>query len=180
MNDPRPVRPEWHAVYTRSRHEKKVAAGLEDRGFGVYLPLVPRESQWHDRKKLVYWPLFPGYVFVRFAGADVAAVLGMPGVASVVSVNSRPAPIPEADIENVRALAAAIAETGSVPVPETLVARGQAVRVHDGPFAGVRGLVLEQRGDRAILQVGLEAIRQAVRLEVEAARLRPLHGTRPQ
>ncbi len=159
----------WHALFTRSRHEKKVAVTLSDRGFDVYLPLVERESQWHDRKKTVRWPLFPGYVFCRFGPAQAAGVLGVPGVASVVSVSGKAAEIPDSDIENVRVLEAAIRATGSVPESDVLVARGEAVRVESGPFAGVNGIVIEQRGSRVVLQVGLSSIQQSVRLEVPAA-----------
>ena len=162
----------WHALYTRSRHEKKVAALLERRGYEAYLPLVPRESQWHDRKKVVEWPLFPGYVFARFRSSEAGAVLGTPGVASLVGIDGTPAEIPAEEIENVRALAAAVARTGSVPRPEPLMERGQTVRVLEGPFRGVRGILIEQRGDRITLQVGLTAIRQAIRLEVGVTSVR--------
>ena len=54
----------WYACYTRSRHEKRVAERLRQRGHTVFLPLVERVRQWHDRKKRVPWPLFPSYVFL--------------------------------------------------------------------------------------------------------------------
>lgn len=167
----RTARKPWHALYTRSRHEKKVAAVLEGRGFAVYLPVVPRESRWHDRTKIVVWPLFPGYVFARFSRAETATVLCTAGVASVVRVAGVPATIPDDEIENVRAFVEAIGITGEMPRPEPLWERGQTITVIDGPFRGLRGVVLEQRGDRVTIQVGLSVIRQAVRLEICAGNI---------
>ena len=164
----------WHALYTRARHEKKVAAALSDRGFDEYLPLIARESQWHDRRKRILWPIFPGYVFARFSPEEAGAVVGVPGVVSVVSVAGSPAPIPESDISNIRALVSAADATGSLPEPEVLLEEGQRVEVVKGPFRGVRGILIERRGARIALQVGLSAIRQGVRLETPTSAVRAL------
>lgn len=176
MNSCRPPDPSvrWHALYTRARHEKKVSAALSDRGFDEYLPLIARESQWHDRRKRISWPLFPGYVFARFSPEQAGQVVGVPGVVNVVSVAGSPAPIPDTDIANIRALVAAVDATGSLPDPEVLLEEGQRVELVSGPFHGVRGIVIEQRGERISMQVGLTAIRQGVRLEVPMSAVRAL------
>jgi len=163
----------WYAFHTRARHEKRVDSRLQDRGFEVFLPLVPRERQWHDRKKIVEWPLFPSYVFARAAYESLFRALDTPGVAGVVRVAGRPVPVPDEDIENVRLFTAAIVETGQVPEPEPLVEEGQHVRVISGPLDGVEGLVVERRGrGRALVQVGLKAIGQGLKVEVANTALR--------
>ena len=48
----------WHALYVRSRAEKKVLAQLEDKGIQAYLPLIAQVKQWSDRRKKVEEPLF--------------------------------------------------------------------------------------------------------------------------
>lgn len=169
----------WYALYTRARHEKRVEARLRQRQFEVFLPLIPRVSQWHDRRKVVHWPLFPGYVFARFNGNPPARALSAPGVATIVRCNGVPAAIPDEEIENVRRFAAAVAETGSVPEPTPFLERGQQVRIVRGPFAGVEGRVVEQRGgERAIVHVGLKAIGQGLKVEVDARSLKVMHGSR--
>src|SRR5438067_462263 len=55
----------WVALQTRSRHEKIVAAQLEQKGVESYLPLVSKDRKWSDRIKSVSLPLFPNYVFAR-------------------------------------------------------------------------------------------------------------------
>ena len=48
----------WHALYVRSRSEKKVLSQLEEMGVEAYLPLVTKVKQWSDRRKKVEEPLF--------------------------------------------------------------------------------------------------------------------------
>lgn len=168
--------PAWYACYTRARHEKRVNARLEERGFETFLPLVPRVRQWHDREKVVQWPLFPGYVFVRFDLRSLADVLRTPGVSTVVRFNGRAVPVPEGEIESVRRFVEALrgreAESWE---PEPLVEAGDRIRVASGPFEGVAGVVLEQRGrGRALIQIGVEAIGQGVKVEVDARSLETL------
>jgi len=156
----------WYALYTRSRHEKRVAEALEQRGFDVYLPVIPRVSDWHDRKKTVLWPLFPGYVFVRFNRASASQVLSVPGSVQVIGVAGQPAPIPDEDIDNVRIFVAALTTTGVPPAVREVLESGTPAQIISGPFAGVRGMVLEDRSGKVVLQVGLKVIGQGLRLEV--------------
>ena len=171
----------WYALYTRSRHEKRVAEALEQRGFDVYLPVVPRTSDWHDRKKTVLWPLFPGYVFVRFRPTDATKVLAIPGSVHVIGVAGKPAPIPDDEIENVKLFASCLAETGGeVPMSTPSIELGERVLVQSGPFAGISGVVLEHRGvERVLIQIGLSVIGQSLKIELdtEALEAAPMEST---
>src|SRR5204862_3803125 len=77
--------PAWYAVWTRSRHEQVVRDQLERKGLEAFLPTITRWSHWKDRKKQVDWPLFPGYCFVRFNGAERLPVLKCTGVVNIIS-----------------------------------------------------------------------------------------------
>ena len=174
---PQPPHQPWYALYTRARHEKKVDRLLRLRDFEVFLPLVPRQRQWHDRKKVVDWPLFPGYVFARFGLAATAQVLGTPGVATVVRQDGAPAPIPDAEIENIRRLAALVPEIESLPEPTPMVRRGQFVHITRGAFKGVHGVVVQHRGGgKVLIQIGLEVIAQGIKIEIEEASLREIRA----
>ncbi|MEN8144851.1 MAG: UpxY family transcription antiterminator [Gemmatimonadota bacterium] len=161
----------WYACYTRSRHEKRVAAALEEAGQDVFLPMYPKISQWHDRTRTVYWALFPGYLFVQCVPGDLTdVVLRVPGAVSIVSLGGKPVPIPDSEIASVQRFAAVLAETGEIPQAEPLVEEGWRVRVAEGPLAGVEGVVLEKRGRaRALVQVGVRAIGQGLKVELDAA-----------
>ena len=155
----------WYACHTRARREKRVARFLLDRDIGAYLPTVPLTRTWADRRKVVEFPLFPGYVFARFGLLELHRVLTVPGVATVVRMGGRPAAIPAAEIDNVRRVAAGLALTRTVPEPQPL-RDGEAVCVIDGPFRGVSGVVSEMRGRRRVL-VGLHAIGLGISIDVD-------------
>lgn len=169
--------PRWYACYTRARHEKKVDRILRERGLESYLPTMPRERQWKDRKKIVDWPLFPSYVFARFTLGDMHRVLTTPGVATIVRHGPHPTPIAASELENVRRFVEALTDSGMEAEVRPLVEEGQRVRVVEGPFEGVEGIVLERRGRRRVL-VGLEAIGQGLEVDMNShvLEIRPPRG----
>lgn len=163
--------PRWYACYTRARHEKQVARLLKRRGIESYLPTIPRLRQWKDRKKVVEFPLFPSYLFGHFPLTELHEVLSTPGVATVVRANGEPVPIPAEDLENVRRFAVALAEQDVELEMRPFLAEGELVEVREGPFAGVRGVVVERRNRRRVL-IGLEAIGQGLEIDVDTKLLR--------
>lgn len=156
---------QWYALRTRSRSEKKVARILGEREVESYCPVVPRARQWADRKKTVSFPMFPGYVFARFDLRDISEVFRVPGVATVVRIEGEAVPVRPEELEAVRRLERGVTETGQEPVPADFLEPGDEVTVVDGPFRGMRGVLLETRG-RARVAVRLTAIRQAVSIEL--------------
>lgn len=175
---PSPAEQQWFACYTRARHEKQVVARLQLHRIESFCPVLPRQRQWHDRVKVIEWPLFPSYVFVRCAKPTLSRVLGTPGIVTVVSSNGAPVPIAAEEIENVRRFAAALRASGERVEPVPLVERGTRVRIISGPFVGVEGLVIEHRGRNRVL-VGIEAIAQSWEIEVPAACMEPMRDPRP-
>ena len=163
----------WYACRTRARAEKKVFAALEGRSVESYLPLVPRDRQWADRVKRVHFPLFPGYVFARFDAGGMGRVVTVPGLTEVVGVEGRPRPVDEDELETVRVLVAGIEATGREPHPSDYLSLGEAVEVVDGPFRGMRGTLVDERGSSRVV-VKLDAIRQALGVEMAREYLRPL------
>jgi transcription antitermination factor NusG len=159
----------WYACYTRARHEKRVAVMLEERGFECFLPLVERERKWKDRVKVIGFPMFPSYVFGRFDVRDTHTVLDIPGVSTIVRPpgGTRPLPVCDEDIANVRRLAASLARSPQLVEVVPYIPEGAEVEVMTGPFAGVRGRVIERLNRRRVL-VGIEAIGQALEIDVDA------------
>jgi len=154
----------WYAVWTRSRHEQVVREQLERKGLEAFLPTITRWSHWKDRKKQVDWPLFPGYCFVRFNGAERLPVLKCTGVVNIVSFDSEIAPIPEVEIESIRQLVAS--ELQFDPCP--LIREGMMVEVTHGPLKGVVGRLV-RKGAHARLVLSVDLIGQAVSVEIDAS-----------
>ena len=165
----------WYACYTRSRHEKRVDLLLGRRGIESYLPLVPRKRQWKDRKRVVEWPLFPGYVFGRFAQSELHEVLSVPGVATVVRSNGQLVAIAPEELENVRRFARALASQDAELEIRPFIAEGQWVRITEGPFEGVTGIVVARRTKRRVL-VGLAAIGQGLEIDIDTRFLKAISG----
>ena len=165
--------PHWYACYTRARHEKMVETQLRQRGLESYLPLVQQVRQWSDRKKVVQFPLFPSYVFGRFTLREVHAVLTTPGVSTIVRASGYPTPIADTELENVKRFAIGLAESGLEPETRPFLVEGQWVRVLEGPFEGVEGMVVERRGRKRVL-VGLAAIGQGLEIDIDTRLLKPI------
>src|SRR6266566_6198060 len=98
----------WYAVQTRSRHERVVAAQLREQGVSTFLPMITQIRRWSDRRKLVEFPLFSGYVFVHAAVSPQlrTIVLFSRGVAGFVAMRGEPLSIPDEQIDNVKELLA--------------------------------------------------------------------------
>jgi transcription antitermination factor NusG len=147
--------PQWYAIHTRAKHEKCVAAELDKKGINNYLPLMTQVHRWSDRRKTVHLPLFPCYTFVRAlldAEARVA-VLKIWGVLGFVGAQNYGAPIPESQIEGVRALLAS-----NLPfMPYPFLKIGQRVRVRGGALTGLEGILVSNRNRHLVVSVeGIE------------------------
>ncbi len=162
--------PNWYAIRTRSRAEKRVREQLEGcPGVEVFLPLWDRWSRWKDRNKKVQFPLFPGYCFARFPYADRLRILKTFGVVNLVGMKGQPEPIPESEIDAVRTLVQSTLRYD----PHPYLTEGMEVEVVRGPLMGVRGrLDRKDRSARLVLCVNL--IRQSVAVEIDAADVAPL------
>jgi transcription antitermination factor NusG len=154
----------WFAVRTRSRAERLVQDQLERKGIEVFLPMTSRWSRWKDRKKLVDWPLFPGYCFARFEPAASLPVLKCTGVASIVSFANEFAPIPDTEIDSLRTLV----DSKVAYDPAPFLKEGETVCVTHGPLSGVVGRLV-RKGLKARLFLSVDLIGQSLSVEVDAA-----------
>jgi transcription antitermination factor NusG len=159
----------WYALWIRSRHERIVSEQLRLKQVEAFLPAVPRWSIWTDRRKKIYWPLFPGYCFARFNEADRLPVLTCSGVIKIVSVDGRPASIPDREVQNIRTFVAAELEHDICP----LVREGSLVEVMRGPLCGVTGRLLRKSANQPRLVISVDLIARAISVEVDAADVRP-------
>jgi len=159
----------WYAVWTRSRHEKAVRDQLEARKIEVFLPTIPRWSRWKDRRKLIDWPLFPGYCFAHIEAAARLPILTCSGVVTIVSFNGEPAPIPDHEVEGIRTLVQSDLQYDPCP----FIREGTMVEVIHGPLRGVLGRLI-RKGPHARLVLSVELLSRAVSVTVDAADVRPL------
>jgi transcription antitermination factor NusG len=167
----------WYAVTTRSRQEKVVASMLEYLEVSNFLPLLNEERRWSDRKQVVAMPLFQGYVFVRIttSGEFQLRVLKVPGVVDFVRSRSGPLPIPDKEIEDVRAVLSH--GVGCSPYP--FLKAGDRVRVIRGPLAGIEGTLIRS-GSQSKLVISIEMIQRSIAAGVAESDVEPVFARQPQ
>jgi transcription antitermination factor NusG len=148
---------------------------LVERSIDAYLPTMTLKRVWADRRKIVAFPLFPSYVFGRFELRELHRVLTIPGVATIVRIGGQPAPVPDADIENIRLLVAGLAKTDQRPELRPFQ-EGERVVVSDGPFRGIEGVVIQLRGGTHVL-VGLRTIGYGLSVQIQERLLQSIVRT---
>jgi transcription antitermination factor NusG len=155
--------PQWYAVMSRSRHERLVAWALSNMGIQTLLPLVSETHRWSDRRKVVDVPLFPGYVFVQIPNSREAqvSVLRTTGVVRFVGNQSGAIPIPDKEIDDVRAVLSH--KVNCSPFPFLKI--GQRVRILGGSLDGVEGILL-RRDSESKLVISIELIQRSLAVSV--------------
>lgn len=167
MNLPGKPDPEWYAVHVRSRHEFQVTDRLILKGIETFLPSVERQRRWKDRKKMISFPLFPGYVFVRTTreANNLLSVLKVPGVVRIIStLPGQPDPIPDEQIISLQRLV----ENKEALDPYPYLSEGQMVRIKKGPLSGVEGILVEKL-DKHLLVLSVDVLKQGVALTIDAS-----------
>jgi len=159
--------PEWYAVHVRSRHEFIVADRLVLKEIETFLPKVERVRKWKDRKKVITFPLFPGYIFVHTTREpqNLLHVLKVAGVVRIIcTIPGEPDPIPEDQILSLQKLV----DTKGELDPYPYLNEGQRVRITKGPLNGIEGILVEKL-DKHILVLSVDVLRQGVALTINAA-----------
>jgi transcription antitermination factor NusG len=170
-SDSRADTPYWYAVQTRARHEKMVAHRLQEQGVPTYLPIVTEVHRWSDRKKVVELPLFSCYLFARLmpTNEDRLRVLTLDGVFQLVGIGRQGTPIPDEQINAVRALI-----EGHLPVSAyPFLKIGQRVRIRSGALSGVEGILVSRNGDRTLV-VSVDAIQRSLAVRIEGYDVEPV------
>lgn len=154
--------PCWFALTVKPQHEKTAARALGVRGLEYFVPLYRARRRWSDRTKELELPLFPGYVFCRFAAGERAGVLATPGITSVVGFGRTPAPVAESEIEAIQRMV-----SSGLPVgPWPFLRVGQAVRIEAGPLCGLEGILVQLK-DAWRVVVSVHLLQRSVAVEID-------------
>jgi transcription termination/antitermination protein NusG len=154
----------WYALHTRPRHEKLVVQRLTERGVETFLPTVQEVHRWSDRKKTVELPLFSCYVFAKFVPnrSERLNVLRVSSVLGLVGSRGEGSPIPDEQIDGVRALIG-----GAIPwSPYPFLKIGQRVRIRGGALEGVEGILVSRNGNQTLV-ISVDAIQRSLAVRVE-------------
>ena len=156
------VIPNWYALSTKARHEKKIHNQLVQKGITSYLPLQTFHRRWSDRYKKVQEPLFSCYIFVKIALKNRLHVLQTDGAVRLVSFNGMPAMIPEDQINTIKAIL-----ENDLPIERVdYLTPGQKIEVMQGPLKGTRGILAEVKNSHRLI-VRIDSIMQAISIDID-------------
>jgi transcription antitermination factor NusG len=161
--------PNWFAVFTTPRHEKRIAWHCEQRQIECFLPLYRTTHRWKNRcNAQLELPLFPNYLFVRIDWRERVRVLNVSGVYRIVGEGRDPHPVPDDYIEMLRdSLSAHRME------PHLGIEIGERVRIIVGPLAGQTGILLRKKSElRVVLEV--EMLARSIAVELTHEQIEPV------
>lgn len=159
----------WYALKVRNGGEALVNIALMNKSYETFLPAHLEARVYSDRIKKVPVPLFPGYLFCRLDPSRRVPVLRTNGVAYIVSVENRPAPIPEEEISAI----VQVVQSGRNAKPWPYLKSGDRVRVVLGSMAGVEGILVSEKGADRLL-VSVDILQRSVSVDIDRSWIRPL------
>jgi len=150
---------QWYVIHTYSGYENKVktnlehrieSMGVQDKIFQIVIPTEDEVEIKDGQRRTVQKKVFPGYVLVEMLLSDDSwyVVRNTPGVTGFVGSGNKPTPLQDSEVK-------AILKQMKVETPKVKVsfAKGERVKVVDGPFVDFLGVVDEINPERGKVRV---------------------------
>jgi len=160
----------WYAVYTKSRFEDKVYAGLVQRSVETFLPKIEVWSRRKDRRKKIMIPMFSGYLFVEFPElTQMKRKIQCPHHSPVwvrmldKPDSYEPIRIPDLQIDAIKRLIASDVEIQPYIYPK----EGERAKITDGPFRNIEGIVVRADYRRSLFVVSIDMLQRSVAIQLE-------------
>jgi transcription antitermination factor NusG len=152
----------WLVLRTRSQHEGTVERDLQQRSITSYLPRHSVVRRSKQRRTVLKMPLFPGYIFVRPRVDQFENIRCIRGSCGLVFAGSKPAAMPEKELEAVKLLVGSGAELAVNPrlIP------GQKIEVIAGPLMGIHGELIRVKSQQRLV-INAHLLSSSVSVEVD-------------
>lgn len=149
----------WYIIHCYSGYENKVqhnleqrieSMGMQDYIYQVVVPTVEEIELRDGKRRTVERCLYPGYLMVQMKLTDDSwyVVRNTPGVTGFVGMGNRPTPL---RAEAVQRILRRMESTA--PEVRATFRRGQKVRIVEGPFADLIGVVDDIDEERTKVRV---------------------------
>jgi len=164
---------QWFAIHTYAGYENKVKENLEKRAESMHMEeyitrvIVPMEEEVQikdGRKKVIQRKVFPGYVLVEMVMTDHSwyVVRNTSGVTGFVGAGNKAVPLHPHEVE------AILSQMGVDESKVKLMYEvGENVRVKEGPFESLVGIVEELFPDKGKLRVSVSMFGRETPVELE-------------
>ncbi|MBF0273703.1 MAG: hypothetical protein HQK84_00565 [Nitrospinae bacterium] len=157
---------QWYGIRLKSNFEFKALEILQQKEYEVFLPTYKKKSIRRDRKKILTRPLFSGYIFVhcKMSHEKKIDIFKTSGFYSFLGTDpQKPAPIPDAEINKIKTL---IGSGLPLHCNNGLVA-GDALKVLEGPLAGIVGKYIAEDEKKGKFHVNIEFMNRSIEVELE-------------
>ncbi len=159
----------WYVIYTKPHKSDYVEMNLSHLGIEVYNPKYQTKRIIRRRPQVVTKQLFPNYMFARFSLAEnYRKVKYARGVVKIVGNSDTPIPVDNEIIETIKSYQ----NGGYVVINKPEFKVGEKVEIHNGPFAGFKGIFEREMKDRERVMILLDAISYSARVEVHRESVR--------
>jgi transcriptional antiterminator RfaH len=156
----------WYAIRTHPKQENRAEQNLKAWGVETFFPKIMdcRFNEFTSEPLYFIKPLFPGYLFARFALKNLLhKVRFTRGVHGVVCIGNDPAPVDDRVIE---IIASQIDEAGFVKIGVDLEP-GAKVLIQAGPFKGLTGIFEREASAADRIKILLDCVSFQARVETE-------------
>ncbi|WP_341226031.1 UpxY family transcription antiterminator [uncultured Arcticibacterium sp.] len=159
----------WYVLYTKSRNEKITAERLNERGIEAYCPVLKKEKQWSDRKKIVLEPLFKSYLFVNIEEKRMHDVFKSPGVVRYLYWLKRPAVVKDEEITCIKNM---LNDFDHSKIKMQNYDLNATVVFESGPFIHAEGKVLATSGKKC--EVFLKDLQMKIYVDTSQNKLKTI------
>ncbi len=149
----------WYAARTQMNCERKAEKEFKGIAIETYLPTQEEIHIWSDRKKKIQRVVIPMILFVKMNTNDTKNVHRTPYFYGFVGNNrhdTKPAPIPDRDIETLRFML--LHSDSPVSIEPRPIKFGDKVRVISGKLRGLEGNVLTSTKSHSEIVINLNVL----------------------
>jgi len=170
----------WYALHTYSGYEDNVSRnlmqriesmGMEDKIFNVLVPKEKKIKIKAGKRKIVEERIFPGYVLVEMIVTDDSwyVVRNTPNVTGFVGSGTTPTAVSAKEIDLIKKRMGV-----SEPKYKIDVAKGDAVKINDGPFKGFDGKVSEVDEEKGKIRVLVSMFGRETPIELDFLQIKKI------
>ncbi|MFA7289087.1 MAG: UpxY family transcription antiterminator [Melioribacteraceae bacterium] len=148
----------WFALYTKPKNEFQAELQLRGMEIETYLPFVIKNKKWTDRIKKTKEPVFRGYIFILATNQERYQAVTQKAIVKAVSFGGVVATIPDWQIQNLKII---LSNNPEFFISDKLLI-GTKVRIMDGPFKDIEGIITSEKGKGQTLGVTIDILKRSV------------------
>ncbi|MDH3444873.1 MAG: hypothetical protein OEN50_13170 [Deltaproteobacteria bacterium] len=155
----------WYVVYSKPHKESSAQYHISAKGIEVFFPRLSIPKNTKRLNPII--PLFPNYLFVRLnvESDEYGYVSWSPGVSRIIGFNGHPAPLDDEVVSFLRSRSG----TEGIIQAQSSLRRGQEVRITEGPFSGLSGIIREPPNAKGRVKVLLTLLNRNADVDLPIA-----------